>query len=151
MRVDIHDGWLAITGVLLPRSWRVTVQIALYSAVLLVVVDLLLVRPLWSAALFAVLAAALLAFLAVVLVGERPARVVSLVVPIDQVRCAPSETSVESLGGRHKRVTLYGPFAGEWSANGAIKLVFASEADARAVTAALSKATAAPYDGVPMR
>jgi hypothetical protein len=151
MRVDVHEGWLAITGVLLPRRWRKAVQIALYGAVLVIVVDLLLVRPLWSAALFAVLTAALLAFLVIVLVGERPARVVSLVVPLDQVSCAPPETTVESLGGRRKVVTLYGPFAGEWSANGAIKLVFASEADARGVTAALRPLTVPSYDRVPMR
>jgi hypothetical protein len=151
MRVDVHDGWLAITGVLLPRRWRKAVQISLYAAVLVMIVDLLLVRPLWSAALFAVLAAALLIFLLTVLVGERPARVVSLVLPLDQVSSAPSETSVESLRGRHKAVTLYGPFAGEWSANGAIKLVFASEADARAVTAALGTVTVTSYDDVPMR
>lgn len=147
MRVDVHEGWLAITGVMLPRRWRKMVQVALFVTVFIMTVDLIVVRPLWSPQMFAVLAAALLAFLIIVFVAEHPARVVSLVVPIGQVRFAAPESTVESLGGKKKVVTLIGPFAGEWSANGMIKLMFAAEGDAQGLIAALTGA-AAKY-GVP--
>jgi hypothetical protein len=150
MRVDVHQGWLAITGVLLTRRWRTFVQIALFVIVFVIAVAVIVVRPLWSPQLFAVVAAALFAFLVIVLTAGRPSRVVTLLAPLSEVSCVAPESTVESLGGKTKTVILRGPFGGEWSTNGMIKLTFTSEADALGLVAAV-RSGIAQYSTPPMR
>jgi hypothetical protein len=150
MRVDVHDGWLAVTGVMLPRRWRMSVQIALFVTAFVIAFALIVVRPLWSPQLFAVVTAALFAFLVIMVAAGRPSRVVTLLVPLSQVSLVAPEATVESLGGKRRTVILRGPFGGDWSTNGMIKLTFANEADALSLIAAL-RSGIVRYETPPMR
>jgi len=136
LRVDVHEGWLALTGILIPRDWRRFAQLSAVVFGVVIGLTLVLLRPVWSPRFFAVLAGVLVLFLMAVMIASRPSRIVSLVLPLASVGfSAPAAAGM--LDRRKTIVTLLGPFGGERSDDGTIKLACSGEADAQALVAAL--------------
>lgn len=141
VRVDVSDGWVSLTALLIPRVWRQTLRVgaAVAAGALGVVLVAWVVRFTWTDPVpYALLSACLLAFIVLATFAARPARV-------ETARMAATSLSNvwiehQSFPAQRVIVNLVGPVGGDWSVDGRLRLVCESDDEAGRLFAALQAA-----------
>ena len=141
VRVDVSEGWVSLTALLVPRVWRQALRVgaAVAAGALGVVLAAWVIRFTWSDPVpYAVLAGGLLAFIVLAALAARPAR-------IETARLAATSLSNvsiqrQSFPVQRVIVELMGPVGGDWSTDGRLRLVCDSEDEADRLVAALQAA-----------
>ena len=141
VRVDVSDGWVSLTALLIPRVWRQTLRVgaAVAAGALGVVLAAWVIRFTWTDPVpYALLAGCLLAFLVLATLAARPARV-------ETVRMAATSLSNvwierQSFPVQRVIVNLAGPVGGDWSPDGRLRLICESDDEADRLFAALQAA-----------